>query len=166
MDEPVRGGQGSRKDRRKGGTLSHDKAGHDSLAGSGAGEGSAHGAQAQSGGDRGPTSLAQGTARDYHDGGYEFGNDPAGMTCLSGSGQTKDKTEFGKITTSVNQKAAGGADVEAGAMAAWGGLQKATGYGKETSGSVDIEKPGYPMAGEPASGGGKGTVKGSIDGGD
>lgn len=165
MDEPVRGGQGSRKDVRKGGSLTHDKAKHDSLAGSGAGQGSAHGSQAEFGGDSGPASLAQGNARDYL---YcpSFKNDPAGMHSLTGSGQTKDMTEFGKIATSVNQNAKGGAEVDAGAMAAWGGMQKATGYGKEGAGMPDIEKPGYPMQGEPTSGGGKGSVKGKVDGGD
>ena len=165
MDEPVRGGQGSRKDVRKGGSLTHDKANHDSLSGSGAGQGSAHGSQAQSGGDAGPKSLSQGSSRDtIHC--QPFPNDPAGLHNLSGSGQDKDETEFGKIATSVNQGAKAGADVDAGAMSAWGGMQKATGYGKEGAGAPDIEKPGYPMQGEATSGGGKGSVKGSVDGGD
>lgn len=165
MDEPVKGGQGSRRDVRKAGRLTHDKAGHDSLAGSGAGEGSAHGAQAQSGGDSGPGSLTQGESGDY---GHcqPFSNDPTRMHNLVGSGQDKSETEFGRIATSVDQKSKGGAVVDAGAMKAWGGMQKRTAYGKEGTGEPDIEKPGYPMQGAPTSGGGKGSVKGSVDGGD
>ena len=151
------------KDQRKGGKLTHDKANHDSVSGSGAGVGSAHGAQGQGGGDGGPEALAQGLSRDtLHC--QPFQNDPAGVHNLSGSGQDKNETEFGTIASSVNQTQKGGADVDTGAMAAWGGMQKTKGYSKEGSGMADIEKPGYPMEGEPTSGGGKGSVRGAVDG--
>jgi hypothetical protein len=56
-----------------------------------------------------------------------------------------------------------GAAVEDGAMAAWGGMQKQSSYMGIKVGSADIDKPGYPMAGEPTSGGGKGSVSGAVD---
>jgi hypothetical protein len=160
MDEPVRGGQGTTPDRRKGGTLTHDKAGHDSLAGSGSGVSGAH-KTSESGGDSGPESLNNKQARDYVSP-VGYGNDPAGVHSATGSGQTKDASEFGQIASSVNLKETGGAVVDAGAMGAWGGMQKKSAYEGIKTGSVDIEKPGYPMAGEPASGGGKGTVTGAV----
>lgn len=162
MDEPVKGGQGTTPDRRKGGTLTHDTARHDSLAGSGDGISGAH-KSVESGGDTGPESLANKQARDYV-APVHYPNDPAGMQSATGAGQTKDASEFGQIASSVNEKETGGADADPGAMAAWGGMSKHTGYGKETVGTVDIDKPGYPMAGEPTSGGGKGTVGGAVDG--
>lgn len=162
-DEPVKGAQGSTKDVRKAGRIKHDVADHDSLAGSGSGVGSAHPGTKESGGDTGPKSLDQGITQDKFDD-VNYRNDPAGLHGLSGSGDNKDKTEFGVIATSVNQGMKGGAMVDDGAMTAWGGMQKRSGYSKEGAGEVDIEKPGYPMQGEPTSGGGKNSVKGSVDG--
>jgi hypothetical protein len=160
-DEPVKGGQGKTPDRRKGGTLTHDVAGHHSLAGSGGGVSGAHKA-VEKGGDGGPESLVQGRARDYVSPNH-YPNDPAGLQSATGAGQTKDASGFGTPASSVNENVKGGAEVADGAMAAWGGMSKHTGYGKERTGTADIAKPGYPMAGEPTSGGGKGTVKGAVE---
>jgi hypothetical protein len=159
-EEPVKGGQGTTPDVRRGGTLSHDKAGHDSLAGSGSGISGAHKA-VESGGDSGPESLANKQARDYV-APIHYGNDPANMQSATGAGQTKDATEFGRVAGTVDLKETDGADADVGAMAAWGGMQKKSAMAGLKTGTVDIEKPGYPMAGEPTSGGGKGTVSGAV----
>lgn len=162
MDEPVKGGQGTTPDRRKGGTLTHDKAGHDSLAGSGDGVSGAH-KSVESGGDTGPGSLANRQARDYV-APIHYPNDPAGMQSATGAGQTKDASEFGRVASTVDLKETDGANVDVGAMAAWGGMEKKDSYSGVKTGTSNIDKPGYPMAGEPTSGGGKGSVSGAVDG--
>lgn len=152
-DTPLAGAQTGKPDVRKAGRLRHDPADHDSLAGSGSGQGSAH-RTSEAGGDRaasgsGPA-IANKQARDYVEPAH-FKDDPAGLHTQAGSGVTPDHTEFAKFGEHVDQKGKAGADVADGAMVAWGGMTKTTGYGKKSAGSVDIEKPGYPMDGEPTS---------------
>ncbi len=163
-EEAVVAEQGKTPDRRTGGTLTHDKANHDSLAGSGSGVSGAH-KTVESGGDRGlnEPELANKQVRDYLED-VNFKNDPAGLHGLAGSGETKDKTEFARISETLDHKVSPGTDkpVDPGAMAAWGGMTKGTAYGGDDNGEVDISRKEYPMAGEATSGGGKGSVKGSA----